>query len=104
MKSDPIWVSAVIGGINNKTHEVFLGSSDYHGTKIEANYIITGLGNPYCGVLLANRWRADMTYEECVVLIEDCMKVMFARDKKAHDMIQISTITHEHGVKMGEPY
>ena len=103
LKSDPIWVTCVVGGINRTTGESFLGSSDFHGTKIEANYIITGLGNAYCQVLLANKWRADMSYEEAKALIEDCMRVMFYRDKKAHDEIQISTITKE-GVQMGEKY
>ena len=35
LKSDPLFVTVVVGGINKKTNEVFLGSSDYHGTKIE---------------------------------------------------------------------
>ena len=34
-KNDPIFVNAVIGGINPKTKEVFLGSSDPHGLKLE---------------------------------------------------------------------
>ena len=103
MKSDPLWVSCVVGGVNPKTNDVFLGTSDFHGMKVEAPYIITGIGMHYCQVLLANAWRADITYEEAVKLIEDCMRVMFFRDKKAHDMIQISTVTKE-GVKLGEPY
>ena len=104
MKGDPLWVSCVIGGINKKTHEVFLGSTDLHGLKVEGNYIVTGLGMAYCQVLLENRWRADMSYEEAVALIEDCMRVLFFRDKKAHDQIMISTVTHEHGVRLGKPY
>ena len=104
MKSDPIWVTSVIGGINPRTKEVFLGSSDFHGLALEQDYVITGLGNAYCQVLFANRWRADMSREEAVTLIEDCMRVMFFRDKKAHDQIMISTITHEHGVQLGEFY
>ena len=64
MKGDPLWVTAVIGGINKTTGEVFLGRSDFHGTKIEADYIITGLGAHFCEVLLANNWRADMSEAE----------------------------------------
>ena len=104
LKSNPLWVTCVIGGINPKTKEVFLGRSDFHGTKIEANYIITGLGAHYCQVLLANNWKADMSYEEAVKLLESCMRVMFFRDKKAADTIMIGTVTHEHGVKIGESY
>ena len=72
--------------------------------KQESNYVITGLGNHYCQVLLENRWHKDITKEDAVALIEDCMKVMFFRDKKAHDLIQISTVTHTDGVQIGTPY
>ena len=58
----------------------------------------------YCQVLFANRWHKDISKEDAVALIEDCMRVMFYRDKKAHDMIQISTVTHADGVQMGTPY
>lgn len=62
MKADPLWVTCVVGGINPKTKEAFLGSSDFHGTKIENDWIVTGLGNNYCQVLFGTRWRADMSY------------------------------------------
>ena len=45
-----------------------------------------------------------MSKEEAVELIEECMRVMFFRDKKAHDLIQISTVTHNEGVTVGAPY
>ena len=32
------------------------------------------------------------------------MRIMFYRDKKASDVIQICTITKESGVKIEEPY
>ena len=104
MKNDPLWVTCVVGGVNPKTKEVFLGSSDFHGTRVMEDWIVTGLGNHYCQVLFGTRWRADMSYEEAVALIEDCMRIMFFRDKKAHDLIQISTVTLQDGVRIGEPY
>jgi len=54
-------------------------------------------------VLLHNAWREDLTEAEARAVIEDCMRVMFYRDKKAHDNIQISTVTAA-GVTMHEPY
>mmetsp|Transcript_7442 Transcript_7442/g.12573 ORF Transcript_7442/g.12573 Transcript_7442/m.12573 type:complete len:220 (-) Transcript_7442:115-774(-) len=105
LKSDPLWVTVVVAGINKLDNEVFLGQSDFHGTKVEGqNYLLTGLAHHYCSVLFANNWRADMTEQEARELIESCMKVMFFRDKKAHDQIQISTVTLQDGVKIGEPY
>ena len=53
MKADPLFVTCVVGGINKKTNEVFLGTSDFHGTKIEnQDFVATGLGLHYCQVLL----------------------------------------------------
>ena len=44
-----------------------------------------------------------MTEAEAKDLLHDCMRVMFYRDKKALDNIQISTVTAQ-GVTMHEPY
>ena len=49
LKADPLFVTVVVGGINKKTNEVFLGTSDFHGTKIEnQDFVATGLGLHYC--------------------------------------------------------
>ena len=85
MKADPIYVSQITAGINKNTKEVFLGTSDYHGTKVEGNFLLTGLGMHYCQVLMQNNWRADMTEAEAVALMENCLRIMFYRDKKSHD-------------------
>ena len=34
-KNDPLLISAVVGGVNPKTGEVYLGVSDFHGMKLE---------------------------------------------------------------------
>ena len=104
MKGDPVFVSAILAGIDRNKKEAFLGCSDHHGMKLQKDYFITGLANHYCGVLFTNNWKPDMTYDEAKELIETCIRVMFIRDKKAFDQIQISTITFADGVKMGVPY
>ena len=104
MKGDAVYVSAVLAGIDRNTKEVFLGCSDPHGMKLQKDYFLTGLANHYCGVLFTNHWKPDMSEAEARELIETCIKIMFIRDKKAFDKIQISTITHANGVQMGEPY
>ena len=104
LKMDPLLVSGLVGGINPKTKEVFLGKSNPHGTKLEADWFITGLGDHYCQVLFQNKWRADMTEQEAVALIEECIRILFIRDKKAADHVQIATVTHQHGPRIGEAY
>ena len=101
-KMDPLWCSTVIGGVSKETKEAFLGVTDLYGTKIEHDFVLTGLSIHYCQVLMQNGWRADLTEDEARKLIADCMEVMFCRDKKATDRVQITTIT-EAGVTMHEP-
>jgi 20S proteasome subunit beta 7 len=52
MKMDPLWNGSIIGGVNSSTGEPFLGQVDLYGTKIEGNFLITGLGAHYCQVLM----------------------------------------------------
>ena len=98
MKMDPLWNGSIVGGVRQDTGEVFLGMVDLYGTKIEDNFLITGLAAHYCQVLMQNAWRPDLSEEEARKVIEDCMRVMFYRDKKATDEIQICTITKARGV------
>lgn len=99
MKGDPLWNGNIIGGVRQDSGEVFLGMVDLYGTKVEGNFLLTGLAAHYCQVLMQNAWRPDLTFEEARAVIENCMKVMFYRDKKASDEIQICTVTKE-GVKI----
>lgn len=104
MKMDPLWNGTIVGGVRQNSGEVFLGMVDLYGTKIEGNFLLTGLAAHYCQVLLQNAWKPDLSEAEARAVIEDCMRVMFYRDKKASDVIQITTVTKEGGVKIEEPY
>ena len=103
MKMDPLWNGSIIAGVRRDNGEPFLGSVDLYGTKIESGYLMNGLGTHYCQVLFENNWRADMSEEEARALIEDCMRVMFYRDKKATDEIQICKVTRA-GVEIEPSY
>ena len=87
VKMDPLWVSTIVGGVSKSNGEVFLGMTDLYGTKVEHNYLLTGLSMHYCQVLMENRWREDLTEADARGIIEDCMRVMFYRDKKSLDNI-----------------
>ena len=104
MKGDPLWTGNVIGGVRSDNGEVFLGMVDLYGTKIEGNFMLTGLAAHYCQVLLQNAWKPDLTEEEARRVIEDCIRVLFYRDKKAADEVQITTITKDRGVVIDAPY
>lgn len=47
MKGDPLWTSSIIGGVRKDNGEVFLGTVDLYGTKVEGNFLLTGLAAHY---------------------------------------------------------
>ena len=74
-----------------------------HGLKLESdNYFVTALANHYCPAVLANDWKEGMSESEAKALIVKCLQVMFYRDKKANDKVQIATVTKD-GTKIEEP-
>ena len=95
----------MVGGFNKVTGEPFMGYVDAHGTKIisASNTEVLGLGRHYCGRLLDEANAGNQTEAEARDLIEKCMRVMFYRDKKAIDNLQITTVT-ANGVTEHEPY
>lgn len=48
MKMNPLWNGSIIGGVKKDDGEVFLGMVDLYGTKIEGNFLLTGLAAHYC--------------------------------------------------------
>ena len=102
LKMNPLWCTTIVAGVNKDSGEFFLGSSDLYGTKLEQDFLLTGLSSYYCQVLMQNRRRDDMSEDEARALVLDCMKVMFYRDKKSHDQIQFATVTKQ-GVTMFDP-
>ncbi len=101
---NPLWNGTIIGGVRKDTGESFLGTVDYFGTKVESNFLLTVFALYYCQVLMQNAWKPDLTEDEAKKVIEDGMRVLFYRDKKATDEIQICKITREKGVEMLPPY
>jgi 20S proteasome subunit beta 7 len=102
LKMDPLWCSTIMAGVSKSDGEVFLGMTDLYGTRVEHNYVLTGMSSYFCSVLMANAWRDDLTEADARKIIEDCMRVLFYRDKQGSDNIQISTVTTQ-GVTMHEP-
>jgi len=52
MKGDPLWNGTIVGGVRPDSGEVFLGMVDLYGTKVESNFLLTGLAAHYCQVLM----------------------------------------------------
>ena len=63
----------------------------------------TGLGGYLCVPLLRQRWHADMDEGEARQLLEDCMRILFYRDCRGYNRIQIAKASAE-GVLISPEY
>ncbi|KAJ3084800.1 Proteasome subunit beta type-7 [Quaeritorhiza haematococci] len=114
---NPLWNSLIVAGCKpaapaaddaaSSLPERFLGYVDLQGTTYHAPSIATGYGGYIAQPLLRKALeggREDtMTEEEAKKLLEDCMRVLYYRDARSMNKIQIATINAE-AVKISEPY
>lgn len=66
---------------------------DQRGTSFSENFTATGFGSHLGLPLIRDRWCADMSEAEARTLLEDCMRVLWYRDTRALNKIQIAKIT-----------
>jgi len=105
-KFNPYYNSIVVAGTDTTKNngEPFLGMIDLIGTTIQENIIATGFGSYIAIPLLREKWSPEMDEGEARALLEDCMKLLFYRDCKASNRIQIAKVTKADGVLISEPY
>ena len=99
-KGNPLWNQLLVAGYRNKP---YLGYVDLIGTCYEENFIATGFGAYLAIPIIRDRWNANMSEGEARSLIEDCLRVMYYRDCRASNRIQIAKATAE-GTMISEPY
>mmetsp|Transcript_48526 Transcript_48526/g.35716 ORF Transcript_48526/g.35716 Transcript_48526/m.35716 type:complete len:252 (-) Transcript_48526:51-806(-) len=100
-KFNPLWNQLLVAGYHQD--KAFLGYVDMIGTAYEENYIATGFGAYLAIPLIRERWSADMTEGEARALLEDCMRVLYYRDCRAYNRIQLAKATSA-GTLISEPY
>jgi len=100
-KFDPLWNYMVVGG--HRDGESFLGYVDLVGTSYKDDFIATGYGAYIALPLIRKAWRPDITLEEARKLLEDCMRVLFYRDARSYNKIQITNISAA-GVEITPPF
>ena len=100
-KGDPLWNQLLVAGY--RSEKPFLGYVDLIGTSYEENFIATGFGAYLAIPIIRDRWNANMSEGEARSLIEDCLRVMYYRDCRASNRIQIAKATSE-GTLISEPY
>lgn len=112
-KMDPLWNRVVVAGIdktpskdndNETTPVPMLGLVDLVGTHFESPVVATGFGEHLGLPLLRKAYRPDITVEEGKQVVENILKVLFYRDARTIDRVQIATVTKDKGVEISQPF
>lgn len=103
---DPLWNSHIVGGVRNERK--FLGYVDLLGTRYEASSIATGFGSYLAQPLLRKsleekQGHENLSFDDAKQLLEGCMRVLYYRDARSLNKIQMANIT-EQGVQISQPY
>lgn len=106
-KGNPLYNTIVMAGYREGSEEngggAFLGYIDPIGTAFSEDYTATGFGAYLALPIIRDRYRPGMSEEEAKAVLEDCLRVLWYRDTRALNKIQIATITAS-GPKISEPY
>ncbi|OIR57787.1 MAG: 20S proteasome subunit beta 7, PSMB4 [Amphiamblys sp. WSBS2006] len=108
-KMRPLWNKHVVAGVDNITGECFLGAVTHLGGSYEDDTIATGFGAYLAQPLMRKKLdekqgeTSGLGEEEAVKLLEECMRVLYCRDARSMDKIQMARVTKD-GVVISEPY
>jgi len=98
---DPYYNQLVIGGFNDGKE--FLGYVDLQGSSFEDNTIATGYGAYIAIPLLRKAYKENLTREEAQKILEDSFRVLYYRDARTINKLQICDISKD-GINISEPY
>lgn len=103
-KMNPLWNDVLVAG-RDAEGKSFLGWVDKLGTTVEENIMATGFGSYLVMALLREKYRPDLQEGEARALLEDCMRILFYRDCRASNRIQIAKVSEDTGdVLISDPY
>jgi len=100
-KFNPLWNHLIIGGFENGA--AYLGTVDSIATSYTDDHIATGYGEYLARPLLRAGWRPDMTEGQARHLLEECMRVLYYRDCRTINRIQIAKVTAQ-GTLVSPPF
>jgi len=100
---DPLWNQLVLAGFQEG--KPFLGQVDSLGSSFEDSTIATGYGAYIARPLLrkAVEGKKEISEGEAKALLEECMRVLYYRDARTINRLQIAKVTAE-GVSISDPY
>lgn len=102
---NPLWNSLLVAGLDEDS-EPFLAHADLLGTTYSAPSLATGFGAHLAVPILRKvapneSAAAQLTEQQAVDAIKECMKVLFYRDARSHDVYSIAVVK-KSGVDLKE--
>ncbi|KAJ0420700.1 nucleophile aminohydrolase [Aspergillus carlsbadensis] len=96
---NPLWNHILVAGFDGEK-KPFLSSADLLGTTFSAPHLATGFGAHLAIPILRRlfpeeRPIAEITKEEAVSALKDCLKVLWYRDARSLDKYSLAVITQE---------
>ena len=103
---NPLWNQMLVAGLDGDDTP-FLSSVDLLGTTFSSPTLATGFGAHLAQPLLRKLAEEEsqvpnVTRDQAVKAVEECMKVLFYRDARSLDKYSIAVITKEGGVELKE--
>lgn len=102
-KFDPLWNQILVAGFDD-AHKPFLAAADLRGTVYSSPSLATGFGAMLAQPIMrkyaaTEEDAAQLTKEEAVKIIRDCMKVLYYRDARSWDGYSLAVVT-DKGVEV----
>jgi 20S proteasome subunit beta 7 len=102
---DPLWNHILVAGLDAKGAP-FLADVDLLGTQVTAPSLATGFGAHLAQPIMRKAVPdeasvANVTQEQAVAIVRECLKVLFYRDARSMDRYSLAIITKD-GVTMHE--
>lgn len=103
---NPLWNAILVAGIDDDK-KPFLASADLLGTTFSAPTLATGFGAHLAQPILRRvvpdeTAAADLSKEDAIKAVKECMKVLFYRDARSLDHYSIAVIDRDSKVELDE--
>ncbi|GAM82560.1 hypothetical protein ANO11243_005420 [Dothideomycetidae sp. 11243] len=103
---NPLWNAMLVAGLDDHGAP-FLASADLLGTTFSSPTLATGFGAHLAIPILRNRVpdeeaAKNLSREEAVKIVKECMKVLFYRDARSSDNYSIAVVQKGEGVHLAE--
>ncbi len=101
---DPLWNHVLVAGLDGDDAP-FLASADLRGTTYSSPSLATGFGSALAQPIMrryaeTEAQAAQLSREQAVDIIKECMKVLYYRDARSLDSYSIAVVTRDGGVDL----